>query len=301
MLMNPHSGGGKVSRFQLAERAERLGARVSMIGDSRDAGSLARHAVEAGAEVLGVAGGDGTVSAVATVAAAADVPLLVIPAGTRNHFARDLGLNTRNPARALEVLLDGQPTHIDLGVIDSHVFVNNVSFGFYAEALLEPGYREAKARSLATVAPGYLEGQQWVNASIDAPEGTIEHPQVVLVSNNPYQLAIPRYHGRRLSLTAGLLGVVVLKRPTGPPPPDLLSRLRRDLRKHGGSGHYAGLSTWSAAQVTLQGACAHLPAGIDGEPVTLHLPATCQVHPGGLRVLLPRRRPGIAAEEHRRA
>jgi diacylglycerol kinase family enzyme len=275
VVVNPGSGGGKVRRFRLIERAERVGAQVSVISAGQGAVALAQAAVEQGAQVLGVAGGDGTVSAVATVAAATDRPLLVIPAGTRNHFARDLGLDLRNPARALNAVQHPESVRVDLGIVESRVFVNNVSFGLYAEALLEPGYREAKARTLMSVAPRYLEGQQWVDAAVDTPAETIERPQVVLVSNNPYQLAPPHHLGRRFTLSSGLLGVVVLKRPAElPAPPG------------------AGLVSWSAPQVMLHGE-AHLSAGIDGEPVELHLPVKCAIRPGALEVLLPQRRRAV--------
>ncbi|MFF5211044.1 diacylglycerol/lipid kinase family protein [Streptosporangium sp. NPDC000396] len=252
VVMNPGSGGGKVGRFRLVERAGRYGATVRMTGPGQGAAWLARQAIENGAAVLGVAGGDGTVSAVAAVATDAGLPLVVIPAGTRNHFARDLGLDLGDPARALEALGDGEPVRVDLGMVNSHVFVNNVSFGIYAEALLEPEYREAKARTLAAIAPRYLAGQQWVDASVEAPGERIEHPQVVLVSNNAYHLGTPRYLGRRFTLASGLLGAIVFKRPAGPPPPDLFVRLRRDLRRHA-TGHSAetGIVAWAAAQVHL--------------------------------------------------
>jgi len=298
LVMNPRSGGGKVSRFGLVPRAERLGGQVRLTSRDHTAAALARLAVQNGADVLGVAGGDGTVAAVAAVAADTDRPLVVIPAGTRNHFARDLGLDINHPARALTALVDAEPVRVDLGVVGSQVFVNNVSFGFYAEALLEPGYREAKARSFASVAPQYLEGQQWVPASLAAPEETIERPQVVLVSNNQYHLRTLRSLGRRFSLSSGLLDVVVIKRPADPPPlPDLFPRMRHELRQHGSTGSpSAGVVTWSAPQVELDeldGEVARLPAGIDGEPVMLNLPVRCSIRPGALRVLLPTHRPGL--------
>jgi len=170
-----------------------------------------------------------------------------------------------------------------------------VSFGFYAEALLEPGYREEKARSFASVAPRYLEGQQCVPASVDAPDETIERPQVVLVSNNPYHLATLRSLGRRFSLNSGLLGVVVIKRPADvPTTPDLLPRMRRELRREGSTGSPSvGVVTWAADRVELQGEVARLPAGIDGEPVMLQLPLRCEIRPAALQVLLPADRPEI--------
>src|SRR5207248_2440035 len=126
--MNPRSGGGKVGRFRLVERARAAGAQVRLTGPDQDAASLAKAAVAEGAAVLGVAGGDGSVSAVAAVAAEAHRPLVVIPAGTRNHFARDLGLDLRNPASALTALHAGELVPVDLGWVGSRVFVNNVSF-----------------------------------------------------------------------------------------------------------------------------------------------------------------------------
>jgi diacylglycerol kinase family enzyme len=294
VVMNPRSGGGKVTRFQLVERARAAGAEVRLTGPDQDPASLAVAAIAEGATVLGVAGGDGTVSAVAAVAAEARRPLVVIPAGTRNHFARDLGLDLTNPASALTALRTGDVALVDLGRVGSRVFVNNVSFGAYADALLSPGYRDAKARTFAEIAPGYLGGQQWVDAVVDTPEGPVEFPQIVLVSNNPYHISTLRHLGRRFALDTGQLGGIVIKRPAGAPPPDLLPRLRRELRRRGHAGPSGeGAITWTAAGITLRGTAAQLPAGIDGEAVLLDLPVVCEIRPGALRVLLPRDRPGI--------
>ncbi len=289
VIVNPRSGGGKVARFRLVEQAQTAGAQVALTGPDQDAASLARAAIANGVRVLGVAGGDGTVSAVAAVAAEARRPLVVIPAGTRNHFARDLGLNITNPASAVTALRAGDPAQVDLGRVGSRVFVNNVSFGAYADALLTPGYREAKARTFAEIAPGYVGGQQWVNATVDTPQGPVEFPQVVLVSNNPYHISTLRHLGRRFALDTGQLGGIVLKHPAGAPPPDLLPRLRRELRRQGHAGPPGeGAVTWTATRITLHGAVAQLPAGIDGEAVLLDLPIVCEIRPRALQVLLPK-------------
>ena len=296
VVMNPRSGGGKVARFRLVARARAAGTQVRLTGPDQDAASLAAAAIAEGATMLGAAGGDGTVAAVAAVAAEARRPLVVIPAGTRNHFARDLGLNIRNPAAAIAALRAGDPALVDLGRVGSRVFVNNVSFGAYADALLTPGYREAKARTFAEVAPGYLDGQQCVNATVDTPHGPVDLPQVVLISNNPYHTST-RYLGRRFALDTGQLGGIVLKRPAGAPPPDLLPRVRRDLRRQGRAGPPGeGIITWTATRITLHGTAAQLPAGIDGEAVLLDLPIVCEIRPRALQVLLPARRPGIPAQ-----
>jgi diacylglycerol kinase family enzyme len=294
VVMNPGSGGGKVDRFRLVERAQAAGAQVRVTDPDQDPASLARAAIAEGATVLGVAGGDGTVSAVAAVAAEAQRPLVVIPAGTRNHFARDLGLDITNPASALAALGTWDVAPVDLGQIGSRVFVNNVSFGAYADALLSPSYREAKARAFAEIAPGYLDGQQWIDAIVDTPQGPVESPQVLLVSNNPYHISTLRHLGYRFALDTGQLGGILLKRPADAPPPDLLPRLRRELRRQGHAGPSGeGVITWTAARITLHGTAARLPSGIDGELVLLDLPIVCEIRPGALQVRLPRQPPGI--------
>ena len=295
VVMNPRSGGGKVEQFRLVEVAERLGARVLLAGPGQDAGALARQAVSEGAQVLGVAGGDGTVSTVAAVAAESNRALLIVPAGTRNHFARDLGLDIHDPAATMHALRDGERTRVDLGLVAGRPFVNNVSFGVYADALLSPAYRESQARTLASVAGPYLEGRQWVDASVDTPEGTIERPQVMLVSNNPYHIATPRYLGWRFALDGAVLGAILLKGSPGSAPPPF-PHLVRDMAERGATPGGEGLITWSAPRVTLHGATPTVAAGVDGEAVTLALPLTCEIWPGALRVLLPMGRHGLPQE-----
>lgn len=107
MVTNPRSGGGKTARYGLVQHAQDMGAQVWTTSAEQEAASLARNPVQEGAQVLGVAGGDSTVSAVAAVAADTGRPLVVVPAGPRNRFARDLGLDLRDPGRALDALVDG--------------------------------------------------------------------------------------------------------------------------------------------------------------------------------------------------
>src|SRR6266536_2791316 len=135
LIMNPKSGGGKVEKFDLKRKAEELGAEVFLIGGSEpvDVAKVAREAVAQGADLLGVAGGDGTQALVAGIAAQHGIPFVVISAGTRNHFALDLGLNRDDPSACLGALSDGVELRVDLGMINGQVFVNNASFGAYAE------------------------------------------------------------------------------------------------------------------------------------------------------------------------
>ena len=99
-----------------------------------------------GADLLGVAGGDGTQALVAGIAAEHDLPFLVISAGTRNHFAMDLGLDRDRPDAGLDALTDGVELRLDLGLIGGRTFVNNASFGAYAAGRAEPGLSRRQAR-----------------------------------------------------------------------------------------------------------------------------------------------------------
>src|ERR1700728_136901 len=119
LIMNPKSGGGKVARFDLQRKAAALGAEVFLMSgpEAVDVAAVARAAVARGADLLGVAGGDGTQALVAEVAAQAGLPFMVITAGTRNHFALDLGLDRDDPVACLDALQDGVDLWVDLGTV----------------------------------------------------------------------------------------------------------------------------------------------------------------------------------------
>jgi diacylglycerol kinase family enzyme len=107
LVVNPRSGGG-VHQAKVRRVARERGLDVREVRADADPSALALAAVDEDAEILGAAGGDGTVSAVAGVAVARDVPLLVVPCGTRNHFAKDCGADVTDPAAELATLENGR-------------------------------------------------------------------------------------------------------------------------------------------------------------------------------------------------
>ena len=210
LIMNPRSGGGKVGKFGLKEKAEALGAQVALLEGPQivDVAALARQAVADGADLLGVAGGDGTQALVAGIAAEHGLPFLVISAGTRNHFALDLGLDRDDPAAGLAALTDGEELRVDLGIIAGRTFVNNASFGAYAEVVRSPAYRDDKRGTTLQMLPDLLSGHQGARLSAHAAGTRIDGPQALLVSNGPYEMSDIAGLGRRARLDAGTLGVV---------------------------------------------------------------------------------------------
>lgn len=283
VVMNPRSGGGKVVRFDLQRRAEELGAEVALLDRPHtDVALLARDAVARGADLLGVAGGDGTQALVAQVAADCDVPFLVISAGTRNHFALDLGLDREDPSLCLAALVDGVEARIDLGEINGRPFVNNASFGAYAEVVDDPAYRDAKRSTALTTLPDLLSGRRGPSLVGEADGVVIDEPQALLVSNNPYEATDLAGMGRRARLDRGRLGVIAVQVATARQAVGLLR-----------GASVRGLVRLSAHEVVVRSDEDRIPVGVDGESVHLSTPVRCTVRAGALRVRLPRERPGV--------
>lgn len=284
LLMNPRSGGGKVGRFRLKEKAEALGAELVLLDPAhpQDVAALAREAVARGADLLGMAGGDGTQALVAEVAAESDVPFVVIPAGTRNHFALDLGLDRDDPSRSLEALTDGVEFRVDLGFAGGRVFVNNASFGAYAEVVQSPAYRDDKAGTVLRLLPDVFTHRQGPRLTVTVGEVTVDGPQAVLVSNNPYRVGDRAGLGRRDRLDGGVLGLVGVTVDSAVQAADLLR-----------GRHAPGLVLLTTDGLVIDADRPEVRAGLDGEALVLPTPVHCVVKPGALRVRVPRNRPGV--------
>jgi len=284
LIMNPRSGGGKVVRFGLKDKAEALGAKVALLEGPGpvDVAELARKAVADGADLLGVAGGDGTQALVAGIAAEHGIPLLVISAGTRNHFALDLGLDREDPSRCLDALQDGVELHVDLGVIADRPFVNNASFGAYAAVVQSPAYRDDKRNTTMQMLPDLLAGHQGPRLVARAGEVTINAPQAILVSNNVYGMGDIAGLGRRARLDRGTLGVFAVTVASAVQAAGLLA-----------GTHSRGLTRLAAPEVVVDADTAQVPVGVDGEALVLDTPVRCTVRPAALRVRVPRDRPGV--------
>jgi diacylglycerol kinase family enzyme len=284
LIMNPRSGGGKVTRFGLKDKAEALGATVALLEGpgTVDVGALARQAVAEGADLLGVAGGDGTQALVAGIAAEHDIPLLVISAGTRNHFALDLGLDREDPSRCLDALRDGVELRVDLGFIGDRPFVNNASFGAYAAVVQSPAYRDDKRRTTTEMLPDLLVGQRGPHLVAKAANVTIEGPQAVLVSNNVYGMGDIAGLGRRARLDRGDLGVFAVTVSSAVQAAGLL---------RGTSSR--GLTRLAGREIVVDADSPQIPVGVDGEALLLDTPVRCTLRPAALRVRVPRDRPGV--------
>jgi diacylglycerol kinase family enzyme len=267
LFVNPKSGGGKATRVGLAERARERGIEVIVLRRDDNLAALVDEAVASGADVLGVAGGDGSLAVVATAAVPHRLPFVCVPAGTRNHFALDLGIDRGDLIGSLDAFTNSVERRVDVAEVNGRLFLNNVSLGIYGEAVRQPTYRDAKARTLLETA-AQVSGPGAAAADLQLADDRGDahhHPSIVLVSNNPYALAPPHAPGTRPSLDSGRLGVIVLDAP-------------RPDRSPG--------RAWTATRLEVT-APAPVHAGVDGEAVDLSPPLRFVIRHNALRVRVP--------------
>ena len=281
LFFNPRSGGGKAERFALAKEAAARGIEPIELKAGDDLEVLVRRAVERGADGLAMAGGDGSQAIVAAIAAESGLPYACVPAGTRNHFALDLGVDRDDVVGALDAFVDGGERWVDLAEVNGRVFVNNVSLGLYADAVQRAGYREAKILNVLDTVPDVVgPGGGEIDMRWTGPGGHEHHGgAAVLVSNNRYRLGSAVGSGTRPRIDDGLLGIIVVGAPSS----------------HGqnGSALQRPLREWSAPTFEID-ADQPVPAGIDGEALVLDAPLHFRIRPGVLWVHIARKHPGAS-------
>jgi diacylglycerol kinase family enzyme len=297
LIINPNSGGGKAERFNLAEEARRRNVEPLLLGPDDDLCELATRAVRRGADVIGMAGGDGSQALVASVAMKHDVAHVCVPAGTRNHFAADLGLDRNDVVGALDAFTDGLERRVDLASLNERIFVNNASLGVYAQVVQSDAYRDAKLGTWKRMLPEMLGRDSVVcELNFDAP-----HPKdwcdaaLVIVSNNPYQARRLRGTGTRPRLDTGRLGVFAarLRGASGVARLVTFGTIGRSLGSGSQHRRLSGVLQWSCLEFEVR-AAAPIAVGLDGESLVLAPPLRFVSLPGALRVRVPRHAHGVS-------
>ena len=185
-----------------------------MLGTGDDLEDLAEQAIARGADVIGMAGGDGSQALVASVAA----PPRRAPRGRPRGDDEPLPRSTSGSIgatswAALDAFHDGVERRVDLAAVNGRVFVNNTSVGLYARIVQSPGYREDKRGTAAEMLPQLLgPGAAPMDLRFTGPDGTA-HPtaQLVMVANNPYDFESLAGRGTRERVDGGVLGIVAVR------------------------------------------------------------------------------------------
>jgi hypothetical protein len=205
-------------------------------------------------------------------------PGFVVSSG--GHFALDLGLDRENPAACLDALTDGVEQRIDLGIIGDRTFVNNASFGAYAEVVRSPAYRDDKRGTTLQILPDLLTGHTGPTLAVRAGAITVTGPQAVLVSNNAYEMSDIAGLGHRARLDAEMLGIVVVT----------VNSAMRAVGLLGGGG----VMVLTADEAVVDADVPEIPVGIDGETVMVPTPVRCAIRPRTLRAGCQGTAPGSA-------
>lgn len=259
LIVNPRSGTDSPSAEELRDAARARGVDVHFLEDGDDLQELARNA---GADVLGMAGGDGSLAAVAEVAIEQDVPFVCVPFGTRNHFARDLGLDRDDPIAALAAF-EGEERRVDVGRVGDRPFLNNVSLGLYALLVHRRERHRRRRDALARLRALTLVAREHRGKERFTIDGDPVAARLVFVACNAYSLDLLSI-GERERMDEGQLYLYV---------PHGVRRVTWDER-HGTS-------------FTIDAPSHSLRAAIDGEPARLQSPLELRIEPRALRVLVP--------------
>jgi diacylglycerol kinase family enzyme len=288
LFMNLKSGGGKPERFDLVAECRRRNIEPVVLQHGEDWLARMREVAATGVDVLGMAGGDGSQALVATVAAEHGLPIVVVPAGTRNHLALDLGLDRDDVVGALDAYGEAVERSLTVAEVNGRAFVNNVSLGLYAAIVRSPEYRDNKVDTTLSVLPDALgPGSEPFDLRYAEPDGR-EHEgaHLIQISSNPY--GTTGAVGSRPRLDTGTLGVITL-----------------DLRAQGGAaaffaavatGHperFAGFRSWTAPSFEVR-SDGPVDVGLDGEAQELEPPLRFSVLPTHVRVRLPSHAPGYS-------
>jgi diacylglycerol kinase family enzyme len=287
LIMNMMSGGGKAERFALDRQCHARGIGAVVLRPGDDLVDLAEGAVDRGADVIGMAGGDGSQALVASVAARRGVAMVVVPAGTRNHLALDLGLDRDDVVGALDAFGEAVEQPMDLAEVNGRVFVNNVSLGLYASIVRSPEYREAKVdTALGGLRTALGPGSTPFDLRFTGPEGEPhEGAHVVQVSNGPYG----RTAGTRTlrpHLDTGRLGVVALVLRGDRSAEAFMAALAMNRPER-----FPGFLAWDATTLRVESG-SEIDVGLDGEALRMQPPLCFRVRPGALRVRRPTRASG---------
>ena len=266
-------------------RAAGRHASISMLHPGHDPNVLIKQA-SAGAAIVAAAGGDGTVRSVASAVLGSPAALGILPLGTLNHFARDLRIPF-DLHQAIAVVAAGRIGHVDVGMANDRVFVNNSSIGIYPsivdarEALRRQGHRKWAAMAIATLRVlRHYRGVK-VSLDIDGRQRTRRTP-FVFVGNNAYAIDGIGL-GARARLDEGRLFVYLTPRLRARDLPLLLAKALIGRASESGEFEIVPAREMWIHRSRSQ----RVHVAFDGEVTTMHTPLHFRSHPKALRVVLP--------------
>lgn len=280
LIVNPRSGGGKARRYGLVGECAARGIEPIVLGPDDDITDVAATAVAGGAAVIGVAGGDGCLAPVAEAASRHDLRFVCVPAGTRNHFAMDIGIDRHDVIGALDAFGTGNERLVDLARMHGRTFVNNASMGWYGKVVQSDTYRDAKLRTVLEMVPDLVgpHAEPFL-LRFQGPDGS-EYSAVhlLLVSNNRYELDLLPGQGTRREMNEGALGVIAAR----------VAPVRLEAARAAEPGELSGWLEWGVPVFRVD-SDGPVEVGLDGERLKVDPPLLFESRPRSLRLGLPNR------------
>lgn len=268
-----------------ALRAAGIDAKVDEV-DGDVIAERVEAAVKAGCKLIIVGGGDGSVSSAAQAVAGTDATLGILPLGTLNHLARDLGIPF-DLAKSVEVIAGGQMRTIDVAEVNGRIFVNNAAIGLYPLMVMDRELQQqrlGRSKRLAMLVASLRTlsrfHHQRLRISADGGEARIDTP-LLFVGNNDYQLALPAA-GQRNRLDDGQLCVMVMRKKGVP---GFLAAVMRALFGIPRPDDMVRLDTVSSLAV--DSARSAVTLALDGETLAIKPPLIFRIRPGALKVIAP--------------
>ncbi|MEO8089093.1 MAG: diacylglycerol kinase family protein [Gemmatimonadales bacterium] len=289
VVLNGRSGHGTASKD--AERLKEIfaaagrEARIILAQGGKEINAAMRHAVEDGCGTLVAGGGDGTINSAASAVVGRGIPLGVVPLGTLNHFAKDLGIPL-DLDEAANVVLGGVVCEVDVGEVNGRIFLNNSSLGVYpAIVRLRDKYRATlRGKWIAALWAGLtvLRRRPFMAVRIVAEgEKVVRRTPLVLVGNNEYRMS-GVHAGSRESLAQRRLALYVLNAEQRP---GLVRLALQVLLK--GADQVKEVDLILVEEATIETRRKRLQVATDGEVFTLESPLHYRIRPGALQVHVP--------------
>lgn len=285
LIINPKSGGGRAIKANIGTLAKKQGIHVVMTKKGVDITKSALEAVQAGADVLGISGGDGSIGAVAKVAMEHGLPIVVLPGGTRCHFARDLGLDPKQIVDSLAGFT-GVERKIDVGNINGRIFLNNASFGLYADIVDNPNYRENKVQVSRQVLQDIVAGKKKpYDLQFSHKKIAVKKAVQVLVGVNRYNTINLLELGQRQRLDEGVIQVTAVTELNN----QLVKQLLRmmSIQRFNELSDIPGLYQWTSKSFVIKSSRKKIVVGVDGEREEYKTPVKVRIEPAALRIYLP--------------
>jgi len=283
VILNRNKG----DRGEVAAALSAFGVTAKIESVDGDAiGDRAEAAVKGGAKLVVVGGGDGSVSSAAQALAGSGAALGIMPLGTLNHLARDLGI----PAtlqESVQVIASGRTRSIDIAEVNGRTFVNNAAIGLYPLMVIDReaqqdrlGRSKRLAMLVASLRTLMRFHHQRLTLSIDGGEARVDTP-LLFVGNNDYQLAFPAA-GQRDKLDDGELCVMLMRKKGVPGFLAAVARALLGIQRADDMVRIDGVK-----QLKVDSARSTITLALDGETLVMKPPLEFRIRPGALKVIAP--------------